>query len=250
MAWRLSLQRQQTDAVQETQVDGNWSRGRHDVTFGLHQRRTSSNEVSGWAGRGMARLRSSTSNGRACRPASASPTSRARAFHRAARARGAGRSAMSSRRTAGRSILASGSIASADVTKHQALPPTASHPRSFRRSSIPAGRRSDGTICARRLGVTYRLTDTTILRGSYARFANQLSSSLITFDNAAGSGSIPYFFRDTNGDHLAQASELMGPTGTVSGVIPADPGSAVLAESGRSGAHRAVGADGPGRRGA
>ena len=58
------------------------------------------------AGREMERTRSSTSNGRACRPASASPTSRARAFHRAARARRAGTSAMSSRRTAGRSILA------------------------------------------------------------------------------------------------------------------------------------------------
>ncbi len=43
------------------------------------------------------------------------------------------------------------------------------------------------------------------------------------FENAAQAGTIQYRFADANGDRLAQASELLGPTGTVMGVNPADP---------------------------
>jgi hypothetical protein len=42
-------------------------------------------------------------------------------------------------------------------------------------------------------------------------------------ENAAGPASIQYRFADANGDRVAQVSELLGPTGTVTGVNPADP---------------------------
>jgi hypothetical protein len=76
-----------------------------------------------------------------------------------------------------------------------------------------------------RLGVTLRVSDGTLVRASYARFANQMGSGVATFDNPALMGTIQYQFRDSNGDRLAQASELIGPTGSVTNVNPADPAS-------------------------
>ena len=74
-----------------------------------------------------------------------------------------------------------------------------------------------------RLGVTFRATNSTIVRGSYARYANQMGSSIATVDNPALMGTIRYTFQDLNRDHLAQVDELLGPTGFVTNVNPANP---------------------------
>jgi hypothetical protein len=74
-----------------------------------------------------------------------------------------------------------------------------------------------------RVGTTFRLTDKTIVRGSYARYASQLGSNLVAFENATQLGTIQYRFEDFNRDNLAQASELLAATGVVSGINPADP---------------------------
>ena len=87
----------------------------------------------------------------------------------------------------------------------------------------PGGPYHAWTDVSPRVGATFRLTDRTIARASYARYANQMGSNVAFFENAAQSGNIEYRFQDVNGDRLAQASELLGPTGVVSGVNPADP---------------------------
>ena len=208
-------------AQYQTQVDGNWSRGRHDVTFGLHQRRTSSNEVSGWPGDGTTTVINLERQGVPTGVGFANIT----------------RAGVSSSSTSTWSGYIGDVIALNRWTFNLGLrfdrqrgrneasgaPANGLAPSILPALEYPGGPEIGWDDFSPRLGVTYRLTDTTILRGSYARFASQLTSSLITFDNAAGSGSIQYFFRDANGDHLAQTSELMGPTGTVSGVNPADP---------------------------
>jgi hypothetical protein len=87
----------------------------------------------------------------------------------------------------------------------------------------PGGRSYAWTDFSPRLGVSHRLTDRTIVRGSYARYANQLASTVVGFESATVGGLIEYFFQDLNGDRLAQPGELLGPTGFVQNVDPANP---------------------------
>jgi hypothetical protein len=70
-----------------------------------------------------------------------------------------------------------------------------------------------------RAAISLRIGERTTARASYARFASQLGFGVVTFDNPAQSGFIQYRFRDDNGDHLAQSSELLQPTGRVSAVL-------------------------------
>ena len=51
--WHGGFNYSQSDRSQyQTQVDGNWSRARHEVKFGLHYRQTTSFESAGWPGNG------------------------------------------------------------------------------------------------------------------------------------------------------------------------------------------------------
>jgi Carboxypeptidase regulatory-like domain/TonB dependent receptor/TonB-dependent Receptor Plug Domain len=205
----------------QTQIDGNWSRGRHDITFGLHQRSTTSNENNGWPGDGthtavnLERQGVPTGIGfanitRQGVPASSTSTLSGYIGDVVTTSRWTFNLGVRFDRQRGRNE-ASGAPANG-------LAPTILPALEY-----PGDAEIGWNDFSPRLGVTYRLTDRTILRGSYARFANQLASSLITFDNAAGQSNIQYFFRDANGDRLAQASELLEPTGTVMSVNPADP---------------------------
>jgi carboxypeptidase family protein/TonB-dependent receptor-like protein len=63
-----------------------------------------------------------------------------------------------------------------------------------------------------RAGITYALDDTrrTIARAAYSRYAGQLSPTTIGFVNpSATAGSATYRWVDTNGDHFAQADEVL-----------------------------------------
>ncbi|MEW6366875.1 MAG: hypothetical protein AB1714_19785 [Acidobacteriota bacterium] len=80
-----------------------------------------------------------------------------------------------------------------------------------------------------RLGMTYDLMGDgkTILRGSFARYADQLNSGSIDFLSPIGQGvsEIDYQWTDLNGDHIAQYNEIdfaFGPVG-IYYVDPLDP---------------------------
>jgi hypothetical protein len=63
-----------------------------------------------------------------------------------------------------------------------------------------------------RAGVTLAVDESrhTIVRASYSRYASQLSPSVIGYVNpSAGTGSATYRWVDLNGDHLAQANEVL-----------------------------------------
>ena len=63
-----------------------------------------------------------------------------------------------------------------------------------------------------RAGLTYAIDETrrTLARASYSRFATQLGTQLIGYVNPASStGSATYRWVDTNGDHFAQANEVL-----------------------------------------
>jgi hypothetical protein len=205
----------------QTQIDGNWSRGRHDLTFGLHQRRTTSNETFGFPGDGTQTVvnleRQGVPSGigfanitRVGRPSSS--TSALGAY-------------MGDVITTNRWTFNLGLRFDRQRGRNEAssAPANGLAPSILPALEYPGGVPIGWNDVSPRAGATFRLNDRTILRASYARFANQLASGPILFDNAAGPSSIQYFFRDANGDHLAQAPELLGPTGTVGGVNPADP---------------------------
>ena len=105
--------------------------------------------------------------------------------------------------------------------------------------NYPGGAFHEWTDVSPRLGATVRLTDTTLLRASYARYPSQLGSNVVTFENAAQVGRIQYRFADANGDRLAQASELLGPTGSVDGRESRGSRRPVRAQPRRSGAQLA-----------
>jgi hypothetical protein len=74
-----------------------------------------------------------------------------------------------------------------------------------------------------RVGATYKLGDRTIVKGSYARFAEQLRSNYVAFDNPVQLANIEYYFLDANGDQIPQASELLTATGSSYGIDPDNP---------------------------
>ena len=89
------------------------------------------------------------------------------------------------------------------------------------------GPRLTWNVLSPRVGATYRLAERTIVRASYGRFGSQLHwASTAALENPAGISLIEYLFNDTNGDHLAQESELVRATGFVVNVNPANPSAA------------------------
>jgi len=63
-----------------------------------------------------------------------------------------------------------------------------------------------------RAGLTYALDDSrkSIVRASYTRYAGQLSTGVVGFTNPSSvAGSATYRWNDLNGDHLAQANEVL-----------------------------------------
>ena len=74
-----------------------------------------------------------------------------------------------------------------------------------------------------RVGATFKLTDRTIVKASYARFAEQLRSNYVAFDNPVQLADIEYYFLDANGDHIPQSAELLTATGSSYGIDPDNP---------------------------
>lgn len=74
-----------------------------------------------------------------------------------------------------------------------------------------------------RAGVSVRIDDTTIARASYGRFAEQLRTQYVVWDNPAGLAGIEYLFEDRDGNNRASPSELLQATGSVYGFDPRNP---------------------------
>lgn len=74
-----------------------------------------------------------------------------------------------------------------------------------------------------RIGATFRVSDRTIVKASYGRFAEQLRSNYVAFDNPLQLALIEYYFQDANGDTQPQRSELLEPTGYLYGIDPDNP---------------------------
>ena len=95
-----------------------------------------------------------------------------------------------------------------------------------------------------RIGATYRLNDSTIVKASYGRFAEQLRSTYVAFDNPVQLAAIEYYFQDANGDNIPQAGELLTATGSSSRHRSRQPVGAVQSQPGGprpQGADHAVG---------
>jgi hypothetical protein len=76
-----------------------------------------------------------------------------------------------------------------------------------------------------RVGLTYALgaQKTTLLRASYARFADQLGSGATQFANPLGYQYLYAYFTDTNGNHIADAGELGAIYGFYGDINPNNP---------------------------
>ena len=205
----------------QTQIDGNWARGRHEVKFGLHHRRTISYDRFGWPGDGTQTTINAERLGLPTGVGYANITRRSAV----ATATGTVGVYVGDVMTFDRWTIDAGVRVDWQRGRNE---PSSAPANGLAPAILPALEYSGGPYhtwidLSPRLGVTFRATNSTIVRGSYARYANQMGSPIATVDNPAVMGTIRYTFQDLNRDHLAQAEELLGPTGFVMNVNPADP---------------------------
>jgi hypothetical protein len=220
--WHGSHQYSRSDRTQsQTQIDGNWLRGGHDLKFGVQYRRTSSDEVSGWPGDGTYTVINAEAQGLPPGVGFANLTRRY----------------VVSRETRAASVYGGDVLAFDRWTLDLGMRvdwqrarnrPSSSPANGLAPSILPALEYPGSGVLAwtdlsPRLGVTVRAGDRTLARASYARYPSQLGSNILTFENPAALSVIQYLFADRNGDHVAQAAELLGPTGSVMNVNPANP---------------------------
>ena len=219
--WHGSQQYSRSErAITQSHVDGVWSRGRQDLTFGLVHRRTAATERFGWPGdQTVAHIN----------VPGLSPGSGLARLTRAGVSAG----------EAGTLGLYAGDKFAVDRwtfniglrfdRQHARNRPSRTGANGLSPDRLPpleyaGGSRLTWNVLSPRVGATYRLTDRTIARASYGRFGSQLHwASTTAVENPAGTSFIEYLFDDTNGDHLAQASELVRATGFVGNVNPANP---------------------------
>jgi hypothetical protein len=220
--WHGSHQYSRSDRAQsQTQLDGNWMRGAHDVKFGFQHRRTASDEAGGWPGDGTHTSINAESQGLPPGVGFANLT----------------RPSVVSRETHAASVYGGDVLAFDRWTLDLGVRldwqrarnrPASAPANGLAPSILPALEYQGGdaltwTDVSPRLGVTRRAGSRTLVRASYARYPSQLGSNILTFENPGGITLIQYEFADVNGDHVAQAAELLGPTGNVTNVNPANP---------------------------
>ena len=205
----------------QTQIDGHWSRARHEMKFGFHYRETSSLDQTGWPGNATytiinaERLGLPTGIGFAylTRPAVVASGTDSSSLY-------AGDVLTLDRWTIDAGVRIDWQRARNQPSQ---APANGLAPSVLPALDYPGGPYHTWTELSPRVGVTFRLTDRTIARASYARYANQLGTYIATFENTAQIGEIEYRFQDVNGDRLVQTSELLGPTGVVRNINPANP---------------------------
>jgi hypothetical protein len=221
--WHGSYYRYITDRPQyQTNVDGNYYRGRHEVKYGFQYRRTPVREYTAFPGDQSYTVVNLQALGY---PDGLGWVELSRA--------GDARSVVNTT-----SFYAGDTIALGRFTVNAGLrfdrqtgenEASTSPANGLAPSILPAldfpGAKAPFTWndVSPRVGVTFRINDRTIAKGSYSRFAEQLRSLYVSFNNPVQEAEIEYEFFDANGDHIAQASELLGPTGYSYAVNPANP---------------------------
>jgi hypothetical protein len=106
--------------------------------------------------------------------------------------------------------------------------PAASAPNGLAPDLLPALNYAGGATnftwnnVSPRVGATYRIDDKTQVRGSYALFAGQLAATAIQFNNAAQLAGVSYNFIDS-GSHQATPGSLVGSGFGAYGFDPANP---------------------------
>ncbi|HEY2830443.1 MAG TPA: carboxypeptidase regulatory-like domain-containing protein [Thermoanaerobaculia bacterium] len=85
--------------------------------------------------------------------------------------------------------------------------------------NVPFGSSSglSWTNVSPRLGLTYTLgaNRSTLLRGAYSRYVNQLNSGAVTPTTSGAYSYIDYYFNDKNGDNVAQRNEIDFASGNI-----------------------------------
>ena len=220
--WHGSYQPSRQERVQyQTQLDGNWLRGAHDAKFGFQHRSTSRDDRAAWPGDGTYTVIHAEALGLPPGVGFANLT----------------RQSVLSQETVALSAYGGDVLAFDRWTFDLGLrfdwqrsragasraPANALAPAILPALEYPGGAYHEWIDWSPRLGVTVRASGRTLLRASYARYPWQLGSNIPSFENATAMATIQYRFADANGDHVAQAAELLGPTGSVSNVNPASP---------------------------
>jgi Carboxypeptidase regulatory-like domain len=204
----------------QTQIDGNRQHGAHDVKFGVQLRRTLRDDRAAWPGDETYTVVNAEAVGLPPGVGFANLT----------------RQQVLSQETGALSVYGGDVLALDRWTFDLGLrvdwqrvrnrpsraPANGLAPSILPALDYPGGPYHGWTDWSPRLGVTVRASDRTLVRGSYSRYPSQ-QPNLATFENAASMATIQYRFADANGDRLAQIAELLGPTGSVTGVNPADP---------------------------
>jgi hypothetical protein len=206
-------------------VDGNWFRGRHELTFGGSWRNTRDDEIYEYPGNGIdSRHSTDFATSRAMqaqiwRPFFAASEVTTNSLY-------VGDTLRLGRLTANAALRFDRSTASM-LESAQSANPTV--PTLLPAIVAPA---EDDLITfnllSPRVGVSYALDDAarTLVRASYGMFGGQLGSGTVQSFSAASLAILVYSATDTNGNNVTDANELGELLGWT-GVDPADPGSGV-----------------------
>lgn len=206
-------------------VDGNWFRGRHEITFGGSLRNTLDDEFLEYPGNGVDSLHYSdfaTSRGMQAwiwRPFFASSELTSQSLY-------VGDTMRFGRLTANAALRFDRSVASMRESAQAANP---GFPSLLPAIVTPAvDSMIDISLLSPRVGVSYALDDAgrTLLRASYGLFGSQLGSGTVQGFSAASLAILIYDATDMNGNNIADPGELTGLIGWT-GVNPEDPGSGV-----------------------
>jgi hypothetical protein len=208
-------------AQYQSHVDGNWLRGPHDIKFGFQHRRTRSDDTNAWPGNETYTIINVEAQGLPPGVGFANLTRR---------------SAVSTESQMMSAYV--GDVLAFDRwtldlglrfdrqrvrNRPSRAPANGLAPSILPALEYPGGPFHDWNDLSPRLGASFRVIGRTLARVSYARYPSQFGSQVPTFENGAANAMIQYRFEDRNGDHLAQASELLEPTGSVTNVNPAAP---------------------------
>jgi hypothetical protein len=221
--WHGSYYQYVTDRPQyQTNVDGNWFKGAHEVRFGFQYRHTPVSSLTRWPGNQVYTVNNLEALGvptgvgwaEITRAANYELVLRTLSFY-------AGDTIKTGRWTFN---------VGARFDRQEGENRASASPANELAPAIVPGLDFPGrpavftwSDISPRVGATFKVSDRTVVKASYARFAEQLRSNYVAFDNPVQLAAIEYYFLDANNDRLAQAAELMTATGSSYGIDPDNP---------------------------
>jgi hypothetical protein len=206
-------------------VDGNWFRGRHEVTFGGSLRHTRDDEFLEYPGNGIDSLHSSdyattrSMQAQLWRPFFAASEVDTQSLY-------VGDTVRFGRLTVNGALRFDRSAASMLESPQRAHPTFPA----LLPSIVAAGENNliEYSLLSPRVGVSYALDESarTLLRASYGLFGSQLGSGTVQGFSAASLAILVYSATDLNGNNVVDPGELGDLLGWV-GVDPDEPGSGI-----------------------